>query len=66
MKNLKVTDYQHDRIKAGSQAEGLPVGSFIDAILQFALTQYESGKLRITAPTPPIADLVTQPEEATA
>lgn len=58
MKNLKATDYQHDRIKSGADAEGLPVGSFVDAILDYALSKYEAGEIKIAKPTPPRAEEV--------
>lgn len=53
MKNLKITDYQHDRIKSGAEKEGLPVGSFSDAILDFALSKFEAGEIKMVAPVPP-------------
>ncbi len=60
MKNLKITEYQHDRIKSGADREGRPVGSFSDAILELALTKYEAGEIVIAKPIPPRA--VEQPE----
>lgn len=68
MKNLKITEYQHDRIKSGSDREGLPVGSFTDAILEFALSRYEAGEIKIAPPTPPRAEFINQlqPEEVEA
>ena len=65
MKNLKITDYQHDRIKSGAEKQGLPVGSFSDAILDYALSKYEAGDVQMTAPVPPrIEEAQPQPEEA--
>lgn len=65
MKNLKITDYQHDRIKSGAEKEGLPVGSFSDAILDYALSKFEAGEVKMAAPIPPRIE-EAQPEEATA
>ena len=66
MKNLKITDRQHDRIKRGSETEGLPVFSFTDAMLDFALSKYEDGSVKVHAPIPPRVELLNQTEDATA
>lgn len=62
MKNLKIADKQHDRIKSGSESEALPVFLFTDALLEFALTRYEFGEIKIAAPVPPRAEMVQNEE----
>lgn len=58
MKNLKITDYQHERLKAGAEKEGIPLASFVNAVLDFSLSKFEAGIISVPAPKPPIAEEV--------
>lgn len=65
MKNLKISDYQHERIKKLSEELDLTVSEITDAILDYSLTKVEAGEAQLSAPVPPRIE-EPQPELAEA
>lgn len=65
MKNLKITDFQHERIKSLSEKLELNVSEITDALLDYSLNKVEAGEASLSAPVPPRIE-EPQPEEAAA
>ena len=65
MKNLKITDYQHERIKSLSEKLELNVSEITDALLDYSLNKVEAGEAQLSAPVPPRIE-EPQPEEVAA
>ena len=47
MKNLKITEDQHKRIKAGAEVSGLNVSTFTNALVEYALDKLDSGEIKL-------------------
>ena len=47
MKNLKITDDQHERIKAGAESSNLPIRSFTEALVNYGLDKFECGAVQL-------------------
>lgn len=65
MKNLKIADRQHDRIKKLSETLALNVSEITDALLDYSLNKVEAGEAQLSAPVPPRIE-EPQPEEVAA
>lgn len=65
MKNLKIADHQHDRIKKLSETLALNVSEITDALLDYSLNKVEAGEAQLSAPVPPRIE-EPQPEEVAA
>lgn len=65
MKNLKIADHQHERIKILSEKLELNVSEITDALLDYSLNKVEAGEAQLSAPVPPRIE-EPQPEEVAA
>ena len=65
MKNLKIEDHQHERIKSLSENLSLTVAEVTDALLDYSLNKVEAGEAQLSAPIPPRIE-EPQPELAEA
>lgn len=65
MKNLKIEDHQHERIKNLSETLNLAVAEVTNALLEYSLNKVEAGEAQLSAPVPPRIE-EPQPEEAVA
>jgi hypothetical protein len=61
MKNLKIPDHQHERIKEGADKSGLPIRFFTEALVSYALDKLDAGDIRLQSVQ---AIEQPQPEEA--
>ena len=51
MKNLKVSNSKHERIKNYAATEGVSITLFADAVFEDALTRLERGEASLTQPS---------------
>lgn len=65
MKNLKIADHQHERIKILSEKLELNVSEVTDALLDYSLNKVEAGEAQLSKPVPPRIE-EPQPELAEA
>lgn len=65
MKNLKIEDHQHERIKNLSETLNLTVAEVTNALLEYSLNKVEAGEAQLSAPVPPRIE-EPQPELAEA